>query len=53
MNQASAVTGGGLYRHSPRDDGASRPRVRACSTALARLCTPSFSHTCRMCVVRL
>ena len=36
--------------HGLRDDGASRLRARAPSTASARLCAPSFSYTCRRCV---
>jgi signal transduction histidine kinase len=36
--------------HGLRDDGASRLRARARSTASARLCAPSFSYTCRRCV---
>lgn len=37
-------------RHRRRGEGASSPRARARPTASVRLCAPSFSYTCRVCV---
>lgn len=39
-----------FLHHGLCDDGASRPRARGRSMASARLCAPSFSYACRICV---